>query len=199
MAPEIVILSGARGAGKSTACLRLAELARQSGHICAGLITLRGEGAERDVLDLASGRQRRLTTDETGPGPHGDPNPREVVSLGPFRFRREVLEWGAAALERATPCDLLVIDELGPLELERGSGWVRAFDLLARGGCRLAVVVIRLELLTKARLRLQPRSARVIELSPENREHVPHELLALLTQQASLDSAPGVVAARLAG
>ena len=35
----------------------------------------------------------------------------------------EVLAWGTRILQQATPCDLLVVDELGPLKFERGEGW----------------------------------------------------------------------------
>ena len=54
----------------------------------------------------------------------------------------------ALALLEANPnCDLLVVDELGPLELVRGEGWQAALEALAQGGYCLALVVVRPELL----------------------------------------------------
>ena len=40
-----------------------------------------------------------------------------------------------------------LVDELGPLELVRGEGWQAALETLAQGGYRLALVVVRPELL----------------------------------------------------
>ncbi len=44
------------------------------------------------------------------------------------------------------PCDLFVLDELGPLEFDRHQGWTAGFDLLAAASTfRLAIVVVRPE------------------------------------------------------
>lgn len=60
--------------------------------------------------------------------------------------------------------DLLVVDELGPLEWHRGEGFVAAFDLLEKATIGEAIVVIRRSLLEVARARWP--SATVIEINP---------------------------------
>ena len=60
-----------------------------------------------------------------------------------YRFDADVMAWGAASLDAACPCDLLIVDEIGPLELERRQGWVNALNVLREGQFDLAVVVVR--------------------------------------------------------
>ncbi len=56
----------------------------------------------------------------------------------------------------SVPCDLLVIDELGPLEFNLKVGWLSALDVVKTGQFSLALVVIRPELLEPAREILRP-------------------------------------------
>jgi nucleoside-triphosphatase THEP1 len=117
-------------------------LARQRGLDCAGLLSIaRFDGARKvgiDLLDLRSGISRPLA--------EADQQPASLRTEA-YRFDADVLDWGAKLLEAALPCEFLVVDELGPLELERNRGWVNALHTLRAGGFRLAVVVVRPELL----------------------------------------------------
>jgi nucleoside-triphosphatase len=132
--PPILILTGPRGSGKTTACLELIERARRSGLDCAGLVspaTLSGgvrTGA--DVVDVRTGERHPFTVE----------GERRMFDHG-------VLAWAANRMEGACPCDLLVVDEIGPLELIQGRGWRNALDVVGTCGYRLAVVVVRPELL----------------------------------------------------
>jgi len=69
------------------------------------------------------------------------------LRLGPWTFDNEVFAWGNRHLLelKATTTDLLVIDELGFLEFDRGQGWVAAFNLLSQRNYRAAIVIIRPE------------------------------------------------------
>jgi nucleoside-triphosphatase THEP1 len=171
VAARIVILSGERGAGKSTVCRETIALARARGYICGGLLTLSHPDDTLDVLDVRSGDVRRLTLEpETSP----------AVIQGRFRFDPETLAWGNAVLARAWPCHLLVVDELGPLEIERGEGWLKAFDVLCRPDLMLALVVIRSELVAQAQLKLPAGATAVLTVRPDNRDDLPVYLLGLL-------------------
>ncbi len=66
-------------------------------------------------------------------------------------------------LKSSTPCDLLVVDELGPVEFRLSSGWVSALDVIKSKQYRLALVVIRPGLLELAEGIFQP--AQIIHLS----------------------------------
>lgn len=137
-----MVLSGPLGSGKTTTCRQLAHLACQAGLDCAGLLSLaRFDGRRKvgiDLLDLRSGVTHPLAEADQRPAP---------LRTETYRFDVSVLAWGACVLDAAVPCDLLIIDELGPLELEHGQGWVNALKLLQAGGFRLAVAVVRPELL----------------------------------------------------
>lgn len=97
------------------------------------------EGAKIGILatDLRSGDTRLLAVSQRASDPQ---------ALG-YRFDEEALAWANGAIASAAPCDLLIVDELGPLEIEQGRGFVAAFDALREGGFRLAVVVVRPSLL----------------------------------------------------
>jgi nucleoside-triphosphatase THEP1 len=95
-----------------------------------------------DILDIRSGISHRLA------------NLRQNENVGIFTerwvFSQETLTWGNEVLAASTPCDLLIVDELGPIELESGGGWQNGILALSTGQYRAAVVVIRPELLDKA-------------------------------------------------
>jgi nucleoside-triphosphatase THEP1 len=167
---RLIVLTGERGVGKSTVCRQTVVLAQGEGYICGGIITLARDNV-RDVLDVGSGDVRRLTQPE-------DASP--AIDQGRFRFDRQVLSWGNTKLTRATPCDLLVVDEIGPLEVERRGGWVSAFDVLQGREYALALVVIRPELVVQAQLRLPNCAMLVIAVTPENRDQLPGTLVAML-------------------
>jgi len=67
------------------------------------------------------------------------------LELGQWLFAPTVVDWGNQILQSRQPCDLFIIDELGPLEFFRGQGWINAFDALHQVSYRLGVVVIRPE------------------------------------------------------
>lgn len=48
------------------------------------------------------------------------------------------------------PCDLLIVDELGPLEFNRGEGWIAGLTAVDSGSYQSALVVIRPSLLKMA-------------------------------------------------
>ena len=147
--PALVFLTGPRGAGKSRWSERLAASAREAGLAVAGLISPAvieaGVKTAIDLLDLATGTRRRLA-DRPAPGVPG------TAGLG-WRFLPDTLAWGNEVLEQTGPCDLLVLDELGPLELGGEGGLSSAFRTLQARHYSLAVVVVRPELLAEARER----------------------------------------------
>jgi len=143
---RILILSGSRQAGKTTFCQRMLSQARQAGWQVAGVVCpARFEGGQKvgiEVVDVRSGERCLLASQLPGEctGP----------TVGPWTFSTQALEWGNGVLQRATPCDLLVVDELGPLEFDQGQGFTAGFEALRSQLFRLALVVIRPECLPQA-------------------------------------------------
>jgi len=181
MAAHIVVLAGERGAGKSTVCRETIALAQARGYTCGGVLTLSRPDGALDVLNVRSGYARRLTL---------EPDVNQAVIQGRFRFDPETLAWGNAALAQATPCHLLVVDELGPLEIERGEGWPKAFEVLYEGDFTLALVVVRSELIVHAQLKLPTSAVNVFTVTAHNRDDVPKLLLKMLEELSSTRPPP---------
>ncbi len=158
-APSLFLLSGSRGSGKTTLCRSTSDRARQTGFRVRGLLSPaiieNGQKTGIEAEDLATGLRLPLAK-RGGPG-------LAFPGLKPWRFRESTLVWGNKVLRQAAPSDWLFIDELGPLEFTLGVGWIAAFPLLADKGFQVAVVVVRGELLEKARS-LWP-SARSIDMT----------------------------------
>lgn len=146
---QLFLVTGLRGVGKTTWCGELIALARQRGLRVAGLwsppVFENGRKIGIDLVDLASDARRRLANlrgKETA-----------AVATIQWAFDADVIAWGSAALQTLPPHDLLVLDELGPLEFMRGEGFTAALDVLDAGAYRVAVVVIRPSLLPEAQAR----------------------------------------------
>jgi nucleoside-triphosphatase THEP1 len=174
MEGRLVLLSGERASGKTTVCQQATSLAQREGLTCGGLLTLPRGDLVLDVVDVRNGDVRRLTVPAGTAG---------AVQQGRFHFDPRALSWGNETLAAATPCDLLVIDELGPLEIERGRGWSKAFDVLRRADYALAVVVVRPQLLARTQLKLPPGATTVLTITPENRLRRPQPILQILHRQ----------------
>ena len=65
------------------------------------------------------------------------------VLVGCWQFDAETLGWGNAILEQSGNADLVIIDELGPLEFKQGGGFQAGLRLVDEGRYRSAWVVIR--------------------------------------------------------
>ena len=172
---RVVILTGERGVGKSAVCCKIIALARRVGHTCAGILTLSGPGLDREVLDVSTGRKRQLTV---------EPGSGTSVIQGRFRFSPEVLSWGQSVLCSTTSCSLLVIDELGPLEVEEARGWSSAFEVLGRADYLLGLVVVRPELVDRVRHRLGHGTITVRRVTPQNREGLPRTIARMIPRRS---------------
>jgi nucleoside-triphosphatase THEP1 len=167
-APLLFIITGSRGAGKTSLCDQLVRAAREAGWKTAGLLSRPVFSNQEDASirsaidteDLRSGEVRRLAIRSDHPTP-GTKN---------WKFDDAVVDWGNHVLASSTPVDLLVIDELGPLELDRRSGWQEGIKAIDSQQYAIALVVIHAELLGTA-LKRWP-DANVVEVdTPEDSAH----------------------------
>lgn len=148
-APAVALLTGARGEGKTTLCAELARLARDRGYFVGGVLSpgswSAGLRTGYDVQDLLSGRMRPLArrTEEAGP-----------IRRGPFLFDPAGFEFGRAALAAAAAqgAELIIVDEVGPLELG-GEGWAAELDRLHAHPPGAMLWVVRPELIEEVRRR----------------------------------------------
>lgn len=142
--PPLWVLTGGRGIGKTTQCRALVEQARATGWDVAGLLSpaIFENGVKTGILaqDLRTNESRTLAMLTTQ-----SPITNYHLPLGQWLFDPTAIAWGNQILQSRPPCDLFIVDEIGPLELLRGEGWVNAFDALHQVRYRLGVVVIRPE------------------------------------------------------
>ena len=175
------ILTGDRGTGKTTLCLALAALSpRYTGLISPPLLDGSGNRIGFAVRCLASGEEwvlGRADLDLGGPrygrfGFSSDGIARAIECL-----RGILLHPGTPPQTRGTaPGPVVIIDEIGPLELERGEGLAPVLPLLAAAGDLLLVVRPSLVGGVEA---LVPRHAPVLfTVTMENRTSLAHAIRA---------------------
>ena len=149
MPERMLIVSGPSGSGKSTWCAELARQARRRGIEPRGVLSPgRFEAGRKvgiDIVDLASGEQRSLASPRTSAS--------DGVLTDDWCFETESLEWANQLLGGIEGARLVILDELGPLELVRGQGLVEGLQLLDRREYEMAVAVIRPKHLSLARNR----------------------------------------------
>jgi len=178
-----VLLTGKRQAGKTTVCKRVAELARGLGYDPAGVLTpvLLDEGgfpATRHALMVSDGEQRLLAcaNDDLGGAlslSKGGPK------TGRYSFDADVFSWVIGRLRAAISqgCDLLIVDEIGPLELEQGKGLAPLLSDLSTERLPPLLLVVRPELAGRLQERLLGIPFRTFTVTHENRRTLPHAII----------------------
>ena len=168
--PLLFLVTGSQGAGKTTFCQHLVDAAREAGWQTAGLLShpvFNGSlKIAIDAEDLASGEIRRLAVRSDDPTP----------GSRHWKFIQEAVIWGDSILSASTPTDLLVVDELGPLEFERGAGWQAGLNAVDSRLYAVAVVVVRPEFLGEALVRWS--EANVVEIDTREESDIKSRVLA---------------------
>ena len=169
----IFVLTGESGSGKTTLCVRVVAALKARGLDVAGVLTLprlvapRGEKVGMEVEDVRMGQRCALAERAA--------NGEGTADLA-WKFQPTALEQGTQILRDAPPCDVLVVDELGPLELIHNEGWIIALDVLQAGNYYGALVVVRPELLENFRARLKLET-QVLSVTPFNREELSKQIV----------------------
>ncbi|MCU0485418.1 MAG: hypothetical protein MUC85_04845 [Anaerolineales bacterium] len=149
--PALYLLTGESGVGKTGWCLELIRLAGAGGLHSAGLVSPAvfemGAKTSIDLMEVASGERRRLATWRRDPDEQAGSHPLH------WRFEAAALAWGNQILESLPASQLLLLDELGPLEFCQGGGLSAGLKRIDDRNDRTAVVVIRPALLGVAQAR----------------------------------------------
>ncbi len=140
---QILAVTGGRNVGKTTYCQRAADTFRAAGFTVSGLLS----PGRFDQGQKTGFFTHDLHSDATRLAASAIPGELNGPQFGPWTFDAQVFDWGNQCLQQADGADVLMIDELGPLEFNRQIGWSASFDLLHRQNYRLALVVIRRECL----------------------------------------------------
>jgi nucleoside-triphosphatase len=164
-----IAVTGSPGIGKSTLVAKVAAFAgMRVGGVLARDKRYKDRRIGFELLDLASGSVGMLA-DETGSGPQ----------LGKYRVHPEDLDGvGAVAIENALKCELIVVDEVGPMELT-SHRFVSAVEMAIASSRPMLLV---LHEWSNHRLAKKIRSTfQVITVTRDNREALVDELVKSLS------------------
>ncbi|MEA1925020.1 MAG: nucleoside-triphosphatase [Candidatus Altiarchaeota archaeon] len=163
-----IILSGSKGAGKTTVC---GDVARRLGHV-GGVIAPR-EKKGTVAVDLLTGQMHELTGKEAGSG--------EWMPVGECFMSIKGLNFANQAISDAIydpDCELIIIDEIGLLEM-RGMGlMVNTINALSSGKHNL--LAVRGSVKKDFLLKYGMYRFHVKNLTEKNRDEITGELIDLL-------------------
>lgn len=170
----VILVSGARRVGKTTVLQRVREAAIQAGRRVGGFLSVARFAPDDhtktgiDLMDAATGAIIPLAT-IGGAGP---------VQTGQYTFNPAALDAGLRAAEAGQGADVFFADELGPLELKRGKGWIAVIEMIRARDFGVALVTMRPELLDLARERMAlPPDSPLIVIDAVNRDSMAAQLV----------------------
>jgi nucleoside-triphosphatase THEP1 len=165
----ILVLTGPVHGGKTTFLERSLALWASCGIAPVGFLSVAVTGATGyDLLELRTGcRQPYLRLE-------GEP---AAERIGPFFFVPSTLERARSIIREADPSELLIVDEVGPLELRGGGLWPVLREALSRPGMK-CLLVVREEILEDVVAALGPPGPLVFDIrDPDVRKLVDGSLL----------------------
>jgi nucleoside-triphosphatase THEP1 len=183
----IALITGEIGIGKTTACQRAIDLLRARGVMVGGILAPARRDANGvkigiDAKDVTTGARRPLA----------DLVPNGGKTIGDYTFDPETMDWAltrllaiASASKLTEPSSVLVVDEIGPLELVRRDGFAEVLSPLSNPNLvPRALLVVRREYEDILERRLGRPDLCRYRVDEAHRDHLPAEIAAvLLTQQ----------------
>ena len=164
---RVVVVTGPTGGGKTEAVIAVADRLRREDVQVAGFVQpgdfVDGRKAGFRLRDLVSGEEAPLATlGERGDGQYGTR----------FRFSEEGFRLSRKALARVVSASVLIIDEIGPIEL-RGLGHMPVVrKALVEPTLDGAVIVIRRSLVPSFLADLEATDAAVIDVEVQGEASV---------------------------
>jgi nucleoside-triphosphatase THEP1 len=142
---KIFVLTGDKGSGKTTLLTELVKEFQMKGFRVGGIISpVVYEESTRigfDVLNIKNQNRTQLCRISSE---------GKRIKVGDFEFFEEGIRFGYEALDlkNLSSCKLIIIDEVGPLELE-GNGWAASLDRIVDNLSCPLLLVVRKSLLEK--------------------------------------------------
>ena len=166
----VIVVTGAVGIGKTTVCQKVIDIVRSQGYSCSGVIARKGQNEDIIIEDIKTGKTETLaSTGEIYQGPR----------TAKYSFSPEGIDFGIEAITRGATSDILLVDELGHLEL-RGEGFTGVVEQIAAGKVEHCILVIRKGLLPDFLPQLGAATS-VFETTAGNRNNLPGEIGRILT------------------
>ena len=173
-----ILLTGSSGAGKTSACWRTLPGLRSQGVRIAGFISpplLDEHGVKTgiEMIDLSTRQHQTFARVMR----------HAAATVGVYQVCEEAVVWARRVLSAAllANVDWLVVDEIGPLELEQGRGFAFALDALA-DPLRVpnAIVIVRQRYVEELAQRLGRADIVRLLVTVENRSQVTAQLVKLI-------------------
>jgi len=141
----LAIVTGKKEEGKSTFIKQIMDVFHAADISLCGLyspgIYEKNLKIGINVIDIATGDCLQLA--------NYDPGWDSEMPLREWRFNDEAIEWGDKVLLRSLKhnYDVLIVDEVGYLELEKQQGWKSVYSILREGNFLKTYLVVRENLL----------------------------------------------------
>jgi nucleoside-triphosphatase THEP1 len=168
----VIIVTGTTGIGKTSVCQKLIELARNRGYTCGGILTYKAVDKSIIIEDIQTGDKETLAGINNLY--HG---PRTVK----YYFDPKGIDFGIQAIDKGISAAILVVDEIGHLEL-RAEGFAKVLDLIKAGKVTNCILVIRSELLSTFLPQL-PSTPTVFKTTVNSRNQLPQEIASVLFEE----------------
>ncbi len=161
----LIIVTGTIGIGKTTICQKVIKTAESQGYSCGGIVTYKAPDKSIIIKDIQTGKSVTLASmEKIYQGPH----------TGKYYFNPEAINFGIRAIDRGRRSAILVVDEIGHLELN-GEGFINAIEIIRGRGFNNCITVIRNGLLSAFLPRLDGAPL-IFEASVNNRDQLPEEI-----------------------
>ncbi len=168
----VIIVTGAIGIGKTTVCRKLIKIARNRGYTCGGILAYKAADKGIIIEDIQSGEKEILASiNDVYHGPYTDK----------YSFNPKGIDFGIQAIDKGTSTAVLIVDEIGHLEL-RAEGFANVLELTKASKVKNCILVIRRELLP-AFLPQLPPTPLIFETTVNNRDQLPQEIGSVLLKK----------------
>lgn len=164
----VIIITGDIGQGKTTFTQKVVNQLQAQNVAVTGFLSLgineHGTRAGFNLLSLDDGGSGQLCTTQKRP---------EWLSFGRYFFNPAGLELGDSLLqpEKTAGKDIVVIDEVGPLEINK-LGWTRGIERLLAGTALLQCWVVRRSLLQQIARKWDVGTVYVFDITQDSEEDV---------------------------
>lgn len=147
---KLILVSGKIGSGKTTFVKALTAQLYSLGYDIAGILSTGNETKESQrtgyfLSDIITGEKRLLCHQESND---------QGITTGKYHFVNDSIKWGNAILGEAINHNkqIIVLDEVGPLELIQNKGWRPSLEKLLKDFHGVIILVIRENMVNEFRM-----------------------------------------------